>query len=193
MLGSVRTVPKSWDCTVLLPKSLFPPRPLIADRPKYLERCTIGLYAWQRENRTGDTFTLHDGPPYANGPLHVGHALNKILKDISNRVRLLQGYKINYVPGWDCHGLPIELKAIEQNESLVLSINSHRTSKAIHVRSLARKLATVAVEEQKTSFQQWGIMADWDHAWKTMDKDFEMRQLKVFRNLVKKGYIYRGF
>lgn len=193
MLGSVRTVPKSWDRTVLLPKSLFPPRPLIADRPKYLERCTVGLYAWQRKNRTGDTFTLHDGPPYANGPLHVGHALNKILKDISCRVKLLQGYRINYVPGWDCHGLPIELKAIEQNESLVLSIDSHRTSKAIHVRSSARKLASDAVEEQKKSFQQWGIMADWDYAWKSMDKDFELRQLKVFRDLVKKEYIYRRF
>ena len=193
MLGSVRTVPKSWVCTVLLPKSLFPPRPKIADRPKYLERCTSVLYAWQRKNRTGDTFTLQDGPPYANGPLHVGHALNKILKDISCRVRLLQGYKIKYVPGWDCHGLPIELKAIEQNESLALSINSHRTSKAIQVRSSARKLASDAVEEQKKSFQQWGIMADWDHAWKTMDKDFELRQLQVFRDLVKKGYVYRRF
>lgn len=192
MLGSARNVPKSWSSTLLLPRSAFPPRALAADRAKYLKRCTEDLYAWQREKRTGDTFTLHDGPPYANGSLHVGHALNKILKDILCRFKLSQGYKVNYVPGWDCHGLPIELKAIEQHASLALE-DSNKSAKAVLVREAARKLAGNAVEEQKRSFQQWGIMADWDHAWKTMDKTFELKQLSVFKDLVRKGLIYRRF
>ncbi|KAL8794339.1 MAG: hypothetical protein Q9195_003036 [Heterodermia aff. obscurata] len=190
MLGPARVAPKSWSSTLSLPRSAFPPRAIPADRPKYLKRCTDELYARQR-GLTGDTFTLHDGPPYANGSLHIGHALNKILKDILCRFKLSQGYRIDYVPGWDCHGLPIELKAIEQHESLGQDSNS--ASKAVDVRSAARRLAEEAVEKQKRSFQQWVIMADWDHAWKTMDKGFEIRQLAVFKELVKKGLIYRRF
>ena len=190
MLGTARIAPKSWSSTLSLPRSAFPPRAILADRPKYLERCTDELYARQR-GLTGDTFTLHDGPPYANGSLHIGHALNKILKDILCRFKLSQGYRIDYVPGWDCHGLPIELKAIEQHESL--GQDSNNASKSVDVRSAARRLAEEAVEKQKRSFQQWAIMADWDHAWKTMDKGYEIKQLAVFRELVKKGLVYRRF
>ena len=192
MLGSSRLVPKSWSSTLLLPKSPFPPRAIVADRPKYLKRCTEDLYASQHENRTGETFTLHDGPPYANGSLHIGHALNKILKDIICRYKLGQGYKVNYVPGWDCHGLPIELKAIEQHASLEAG-DARNATKAVNVREAARKLAADAVEEQKKAFRQWGIMADWQNAWKTMDKGYEIAQLKIFKDLVKKGIIHRRF
>lgn len=191
MLGPARVAPKSWSSTLSLPKSAFPPRSVLADRPKYLKRCTDELYARQRAKLTGDTFTLHDGPPYANGSLHVGHALNKILKDILCRYKLSQGHRVDFVPGWDCHGLPIELKAIEQHASL--GQDSNGASKAVNVRSAARRLAEEAVEKQKRSFQQWAIMADWDHAWRTMDKGFEIKQLAVFRDLVKKGLIYRRF
>ena len=191
MLGSARVAPKSWSSTLSLPRSAFPPRAILADRPKYLKRCTDELYARQRGKLTEDIFTLHDGPPYANGSLHVGHALNKILKDILCRFKLSQGYRVDYVPGWDCHGLPIELKAIEQHASLGQDCNS--ASKAVNVRSAARRLAEEAVEKQRRSFQQWAIMADWDHAWKTMDKGFEIKQLAVFRELVKKGLVYRRF
>ena len=192
MLGSARNVPKSWSSTLLLPKSPFPPRAIVEDRPKYLRRCTDDLYRRQREKLTGGTFTLHDGPPYANGSLHVGHALNKILKDILCRFKINQGYRVDYVPGWDCHGLPIELKAIEQHASLKSQDGTY-TSRAAKVRAAARRLALDAVDEQKRSFRQWGIMADWDRAWKTMDKEFEIKQLAVFRGLVKKGIIYRRF
>ena len=191
MLGSARVAPKSWSSTLSLPRSAFPPRAILADRPKYLKRCTDELYARQRGKLTGDTFTLHDGPPYANGSLHVGHALNKILKDILCRFKLSQGYRVEFVPGWDCHGLPIELKAIEQHASLGQDSNS--ASRAVDVRSAARRLAEEAVEKQKRSFQRWAIMADWDHAWTTMDKGFEIKQLAVFSDLVKKGLIYRRF
>ena len=192
MLGSARIIPKSWSSTLLLPKSPFPPRAILEDRPKYLKRCTDDLYRRQRERLTGGTFTLHDGPPYANGSLHVGHALNKVLKDIICRSKISQGYRVDYVPGWDCHGLPIELKAIEQHASLK-SQDGTDTSRAAKIRAAARRLALDAVDEQKRSFRQWGIMADWDHAWKTMDKEFEIKQLEVFRGLVKKGIIYRRF
>lgn len=192
MLGSARTVPKSWSSTLLLPKSSFPPRATLADRPKYLKRCTDDLYTWQHEKLTGDTFTLHDGPPYANGSLHVGHALNKILKDILCRFKLSRGFRVDYVPGWDCHGLPIELKAIEQHASLG-SRDIDSATKAVNTRAAARKLAEDTVEEQKRSFQRWGVMADWEHAWKTMDKEFGMKQLTVFKDLVKKEIIHRRF
>lgn len=192
MLKSARTAPKSWSNTLLLPKSSFPPRALLADRAKYLKRCTDDLYAWQREQRTGPTFTLHDGPPYANGSLHVGHALNKILKDILCRYKLSQGYRVDYVPGWDCHGLPTELKAIERQQGFK-SDASRQDLDAVSIRQAARNLATNAVEEQKKAFRGWGIMADWDNAWKTMDKGFELKQLNVFKGLVKKGLIYRRF
>ena len=192
MPGSARIIPKSWSSTLLLPNSAFPPRALPADRPKYLQRCTDDLYAWQRKQRTGPTFTLHDGPPYANGSLHVGHALNKILKDVLCRYKLSQGYKIDYVPGWDCHGLPIEQKAIEQYAEH-RSESESRKLDAVSIRNAARALASTTVEEQKRAFREWGIMADWDNAWKTMDRGFELKQLGVFKALVKKGLIYRRF
>ncbi|KAL8823159.1 MAG: hypothetical protein Q9191_006123 [Dirinaria sp. TL-2023a] len=192
MPGSARIIPKSWSSTLLLPNSPFPPRALPADRPKYLQKCTDDLYAWQRKRRTGPTFTLHDGPPYANGNLHVGHALNKILKDVLCRYKLSQGYKIDYVPGWDCHGLPIEQKAIEQYAEQRPG-SERRKLDAVSIRNAARALASTAVEEQKRAFRGWGIMADWGNAWKTMDRGFELKQLGVFKVLVKKGLIYRRF
>ena len=192
MLGPARLIPKNWSSTLSLPKSAFPPRAILSDRFKYLKRCTDDLYAWQRVQHTRPNFILHDGPPYANGSLHVGHALNKILKDIICRYKLSQGYRVDFVPGWDCHGLPIEIKAIEQHGTLELGVEEQRPD-AIAVRQAARKLATGAVEEQKSAFREWGIMADWDKAWKTMDKNYEIEQLHVFKVLVKKGLIYRRF
>ena len=175
----------SWKKTLHLPKSSFPARPNIKDRPKYLRRSTDDIYAWQSKRKLQTTFTLHDGPPYANGQLHIGHALNKILKDIICRSKL-PDHRVDWRPGWDCHGLPIELKALQQQ--------GHRASSdAVSVRAAARKLATATVEVQKQSFRKWGIMADWDHAWTTMDRNFEIEQLDVFKQLVKRGLIYRRF
>ncbi|KAL8752062.1 MAG: hypothetical protein Q9199_005994 [Rusavskia elegans] len=136
-------------------------------------------------------FVLHDGPPFANGPLHIGHALNKILKDITCRFQLALGKRIKFVPGWDCHGLPIELKAVEQAQERTTS--RHVSADPIQIREAAESLATGAIAEQKASFRQWGIMADWGNPWKTMDADFEIRQLEVFSTMVKKGLINRRF
>ncbi|EHL01885.1 putative Isoleucyl-tRNA synthetase, mitochondrial [Glarea lozoyensis 74030] len=172
---------------ILIPllKRDFRPRPLIPDQPKYLQRCTDDLYDWQSGERSAQKpFVLHDGPPYANGSLHIGHALNKILKDIICRVKVQDGQRIVYVPGWDCHGLPIEIKALERQRT---KNGEDVNLDAVKVRSVARELAANAVEEQKKGFRQWGIMADWDRAWKTMDKSFEIKQLRIFQEMAKKG------
>lgn len=181
---------RTWSSTLKLPRSTFPARVSPSDQTKYLRRCTDELYAWQSRARpVNQTFVLHDGPPYANGELHVGHALNKILKDIINRTQLARGKKVHYVPGWDCHGLPIELKALQaQTEEEA----STRPS-AVRIRTAARDLALRTVREQMAGFRRWAVMADWESHWKTLDKAFEMRQLGVFREMVERGLIYRRF
>lgn len=128
---------------------------------------------------------LHDGPPYANGSLHIGHAMNKVLKDIICRFQITQGKRVHYVPGWDCHGLPIEVKALQALQK------HHDDMGPVAVRQAARDLAERTVQEQKKGFRNWAIMGDWDHAYKTMDKDFEMRQLGIFKEMVDRGLIYR--
>jgi isoleucyl-tRNA synthetase len=185
----------TWSNTLRLPKSAFPARAIVADRAKYLKRCSDDLYEWQRNARGSkprQTFTLHDGPPYANGSLHVGHALNKILKDISNRYQLFQGKHVHYVPGWDCHGLPIELKALQRLKEQENGTDEKQLGLA-DIRKLARSLASETVEEQKAGFREWAIMGDWDNAWTTMDKDFEIRQLQVFQRMQEQGLIYRKY
>jgi len=178
----------SWSSTLRLPKSTFPPRAASADQAKYLQRCTDDLYTWQTRHRSvqNNSFVLHDGPPYANGGLHVGHALNKILKDIICRTQLARGKRVQYVPGWDCHGLPIEIKALEHH-----GWKERQASNALAVRAAARAFAQGAVEEQMKSFKSWAVMGDWDGHWKTMDKSFELRQLGVFKEMADKGLIYR--
>ncbi|MCJ1482970.1 isoleucine-tRNA ligase [Schaereria dolodes] len=185
----------SWSSTLKLPKSSFPARAVLGDQPRYLQQCTDDLYAWQDQNlnvSNGVTFILSDGPPYANGGLHVGHALNKILKDITCRFQLSQGKRIKFTPGWDCHGLPIELKALQQ-QRVSGDAGEIRQLDAVAIRKSARQLATSTLAEQKKQFRSWGIMADWQNAWKTMDKQFELRQLEVFRGMVARGLIYRRF
>lgn len=187
MTTSAKQAAKSWSSTLRLPKSTFPARPAAADTAKYLRRCSDDLYQWQREERPAtDTFTLHDGPPYANGQLHVGHALNKILKDIVCRTQLAKGRRVNYVPGWDCHGLPIELKALAQH-----GWRKGGDEDAVTVRKAARRFAEVAIGEQMHGFRSWGVMGDWAGRWTTMDKEFELRQLTVFKELAREGLIYR--
>lgn len=190
-MTQARTISRSWTSTLKLPKSTFPPRVSPADQTKYLKRCTDELYAWQARERPAEKpFVLHDGPPYANGELHIGHALNKILKDIINRVQLGRGNRVRYVPGWDCHGLPIELKALQGLREMGAMDGS--VSAAV-IRKSARQLARQTVKEQMKGFKGFGVMADWENHWKTMDKGFEMRQLGVFREMVDHGLIYRKF
>lgn len=213
MLAPTRILRASWSSTLRLPKSSFPARPSPTTKAEYLRRCTDDLYKWQRsedrfngwlkkiranpypyaittaEDLKGPppptTFTLHDGPPYANGPLHIGHALNKITKDMICRFEVGQGKKVSYIPGWDCHGLPIEIKALQAQKQDAAQSNP------VSIRKAARKLATRTVEEQMRGFNEWAVMGDWDNAYKTMERGFELRQLDVFKTMFEKGLIYR--
>ncbi|MGA0989388.1 MAG: class I tRNA ligase family protein, partial [Vulcanococcus sp.] len=145
------------------------------------------LYERLSEENTGPCFTLHDGPPYANGALHVGHALNKILKDIINKTALLQGKRARFVPGWDCHGLPIELKVLQGLKS-----SERAELTPVSLRKKAHAYALEQVEGQKAGFRRWGIWADWDQPYLTLQKDYEAAQIGVFGAMVLAGHIYRG-
>ncbi len=138
-------------------------------------------------NNSGETFTLHDGPPYANGKLHMGHALNKVLKDIINKFQTMQGKKVCYVPGWDCHGLPIELKVLQ-----ALDKSQRAELTPIKLRKKAAVYAKKQVSNQMDGFKRWGIWGDWNNPYLTLDKQFEASQVKLFGEMFFKGYIYRG-
>ncbi|WP_413404030.1 MULTISPECIES: isoleucine--tRNA ligase [unclassified Synechococcus] len=138
-------------------------------------------------NNPGPVFTLHDGPPYANGPLHMGHALNKVLKDVINKYQILRGRKVRYIPGWDCHGLPIELKVLQSMDQ-----EQRQSLTPIKLRKKAAAYARKQVDSQMKGFQRWGIWADWQEPYLTLQKDYEAAQIRVFGDMVLKGHIYRG-
>tara|TARA_Y100001968_G_scaffold243720_1_gene227612 strand:+ start:1231 stop:4137 length:2907 start_codon:yes stop_codon:yes gene_type:complete len=135
----------------------------------------------------GPVFTLHDGPPYANGALHMGHALNKVLKDIINKFNIMRGRQVRFVPGWDCHGLPIELKVLQK-----LDKKQRSDLTPIKLRKKAAAYARKQIDAQMQGFKRWGIWADWDQPYLTLDKNYEAAQIKLFGEMVLKGYIYRG-
>nr|WP_230966494.1 isoleucine--tRNA ligase [Nostoc commune] len=139
------------------------------------------------ENNPGELFILHDGPPYANGSLHIGHALNKILKDIINRYQMLQGRKVRYVPGWDCHGLPIELKVLQNMKSA-----ERQNLTPLQLRQKAEEFALTTVNDQRQNFQRYGIWGDWENPYLTLKPEYEAAQIGVFGQMFLKGYIYRG-
>ena len=140
------------------------------------------VFKKRSESNTGSTFTLHDGPPYANGSSHVGHALNKLLKDVVNKYKLMSGHKVKYVPGWDCHGLPTELK-VQQDFGKGLPQHELREHCTDH--------ANKYVNLQKDFFKRLGLMGEWDKPYLTMSKEFETNQLKAFSELYFKGLVYR--
>jgi isoleucyl-tRNA synthetase len=188
-VGEVSSPPVSYKDTVNLPKTSFDMRANAIKREPELQKFWADNQIYDRlsQNNPGELFVLHDGPPYANGSLHIGHALNKILKDIINRFQLLQARKVRYVPGWDCHGLPIELKVIQGMKQ------SERSSLTpLELRHKARDFALKAVEEQRQSFKRYGVWGDWEHPYLTMKPEYEAAQIGVFGQMVLKGYIYRG-
>ncbi|XP_063039866.1 isoleucine--tRNA ligase, mitochondrial isoform X2 [Engraulis encrasicolus] len=183
--------PGQYRDTVLLPRSDFPMKltgQKILDRELQIQQdCGFAqLYTWQRERKAKKEFCLHDGPPYANGDPHVGHALNKILKDIRNRFEVMRGRQVHYMPGWDCHGLPIELKALGELGTSGLS--------PVQIRKKAREFAEGAISRQRAAFQRWGVMADWDSScYYTFDGQYEAAQLRVFQEMHTKGLIYQDY
>jgi len=128
-------------------------------------------------------FVLHDGPPYANGDIHIGHAVNKILKDVIVKSRQLAGFDAHYVPGWDCHGMPIEVQ-IEKTHGKNIPVEQ--------TQKLARAYATEQVERQKKDFERLGVLGEWDRPYLTMDYGNEADEIRVLGRLLEKGYVYRG-
>lgn len=180
---------KSYKETVLLPQTDFSMRANAVKREPELQKYwnEKAIYQNQAQNNPGEPFTLHDGPPYANGDLHMGHALNKILKDIINKYQILQGRKVRYVPGWDCHGLPIELKVLQKMKS-----SERRELTPLKLRQRAKGFALETVQKQSEGFQRYGVWGDWEDPYLTLTPEYEAAQLGVFSKMVENGHIYRG-
>ena len=175
-----------YKSTLNLPDTPFPMRGDLARRePQWVRR-------WQDEkvyekiraaSKGRPKFILHDGPPYANGDIHLGHAINKILKDIIVKSRNLAGFDAVYVPGWDCHGMPIE-REIEKHHGKHLAVEK--------TQSLCRAYAAEQIERQKQDFRRLGVIGDWDHPYQTMAYRIEADEIRTLGKILEKGYVYRG-
>jgi isoleucyl-tRNA synthetase len=188
---------KDYSKTLFLPQTEFPMRAGLPQRePEILKRWNeIGLYGKLREKARGRTkFVLHDGPPYANGNIHIGHALNKILKDVVTKSQQMLGFDSNYVPGWDCHGLPIEWKIEEENyRSKGKQKPDFRDSVAmVAFRRECRAYATHWLNVQREEFKRLGIIGDWDHPYATMDYFAEAQIARELMKFAANGTLYRG-
>jgi isoleucyl-tRNA synthetase len=183
------TEPGSYKDTVNLPKTNFDMRANAVKREPELQAFWDEQQLYQRlsQENPGELFVLHDGPPYANGSLHMGHALNKVLKDVINKYQLLRGRKVRYVPGWDCHGLPIELKVLQ-----TLKSDERKALTPLKLRQKAKEFALKTVDQQRQSFKSYGVWGDWEHPYLTLKPEYEAAQIGVFGQMVLKGYIYRG-
>ncbi len=175
-----------WKDTLNLPRTDFPMKAnLQAAEPHALARWKeMGLYAQIRHARAGrPKFVLHDGPPYANGQIHMGHAVNKILKDMIVKSRTLAGFDAPYIPGWDCHGMPIEVQ-IEKKHG--------KNIPPAETQALARAYATEQIARQKKYFQRLGVLGDWDHPYLTMAYGNEADEIRTLGKILARGYVYRG-
>jgi isoleucyl-tRNA synthetase len=175
--------------TLNLPQTGFPMRANLAQRePEILARWeATGLYRAMADRRRGNgKFVLHDGPPYANGHIHIGHALNKILKDIIVKHRSMSGFRAEYVPGWDCHGLPIEHQV---DKSLGAKKEAIPTGEK---RKLCREYAAKFIDIQRKEFKRLGILGDWENPYRTMSFDYEAGILREFGRFVESGAVYKG-
>jgi isoleucyl-tRNA synthetase len=186
---AIVTEPGSYKDTVNLPKTQFDMRANAVKREPELQKFWADHQIYEKLSQTnpGEPFILHDGPPYANGALHIGHAMNKTLKDIINKFQLLKGRKVRYVPGWDCHGLPIELKVLQ-----AMKPEERQNLTPIELRHRAKEWALGQQRQQCESFMRYGVWGDWDHPYLTMTPEYEAAQIGVFGQMVLKGYVYRG-
>ena len=180
---------KDYTSTLNLPQTSFAMRANLPQREpdmlKYWQE--KDLYNRLLENAEGKPqFALHDGPPFSNGNIHMGHALNKILKDIINKSKIMEGYRVPFVPGWDNHGMPIESAIIKKNKL------DRKKMSISEFRSACHKFAQDFVDKQSEQFQRLGVVADWEHPYITMAPEFEAREVRVFGEMFKRGYIYKG-
>ena len=179
-----------YNKTLNLPKTDFPMRASLPQRePEFLKKWNENdQYKKLMDYNEGKPlFVLHDGPPYANGDIHIGHALNKTLKDFIVRYKNMTGFKSPFVPGWDTHGLPTELAARKK-----AGITAESNISDLELRKICRDTALGYVNLQRESFKRMGIIAEWDNPYITLKKEFEQEQIKVFANMASKGYIYKG-
>src|SRR5215469_4470545 len=175
--------------TVNLPRTSFPMKANLAQmEPKMLARWTEEkLYEKIRDSRAGrPMYVLHDGPPYANGDIHLGHAFNKILKDFIVKLRTMEGYDSPYLPGWDCHGLPIEIKV----DSQLGPKKAHMST--VEIRAACRKYAEKYVELQKRDFIRLGVLGRWEDPYLTMSAAYEAVIAQAFVDFLDRGYVYKG-
>ncbi|MDJ0772512.1 MAG: isoleucine--tRNA ligase [Mastigocoleus sp. MO_167.B18] len=179
----------SYKDTVNLPSTKFDMRANAVKREPEIQKFWQENQIYERlsQENPGELFILHDGPPYANGSLHIGHALNKILKDIINRYQLLKGRKVCYIPGWDCHGLPTELKVLQNMKSA-----ERQKLTPLQLRKKAKEFAIATVDHQRESFKRYGVWGNWDEPYLTLNPEYEAAQIAVFGEMMLKGYIYRG-
>jgi isoleucyl-tRNA synthetase len=180
------TTTPDYRATLNLPDTPFPMRGDLPKRePGWIAQWNEqGIYKKLRDARHGaPLFVLHDGPPYANGVLHIGHAVNKILKDMVVKSKQLAGFDARYVPGWDCHGLPIE-NAIEKTFGRKLSRDE--------MQARSRVYASEQIVQQKADFQRLGVLGDWEHPYRTMDFANEAGELRALKRVIERGFVYRG-
>ncbi|MCL2336313.1 MAG: isoleucine--tRNA ligase, partial [Firmicutes bacterium] len=175
--------------TLNLPQTEFPMRGNLPQRePEILQTWeAMDIYKLVQQKNSGrPKFILHDGPPYANGCIHLGHTLNKVLKDIVVKYHSMAGFDAPYVPGWDTHGLPIEQQAIKN-----LGLNRHKID-TVEFRNKCKEYALKYVDIQREEFKRLGVRGDWEHPYLTLMPHFEARQIGVFGEMAKAGYIYKG-
>jgi isoleucyl-tRNA synthetase len=185
--------------TLNLPDTPFPMRGDLAKRePGWVKEWEDkGIYKILRDSRLGKPkFILHDGPPYANGQIHIGHAVNKILKDMIVKARQLEGFDAQYIPGWDCHGLPIE-NAIEKLHGKKLTLaSSNGDASALNSRAAVqaecRAFATEQIAGQMADFKRLGVLGEWDRPYRTMDFKTEANEIRAFKRVMERGFVYRG-
>ena len=174
--------------TLCMPKTDFPMRGNLGVREVEFQKAWEDMKLYQKvleKNKNNEPFILHDGPPYANGDIHIGHALNKVLKDFVLRFQTMKGKYVPYIPGWDTHGLPIETAVTKKG------VNRKEMS-LVDYRKVCYQYALEQVDRQKEQFKRLGILGDWDNPYITLTKDFEGRQVEVFAKMVEKGLIYKG-
>ncbi|HXP61232.1 MAG TPA: isoleucine--tRNA ligase [Dongiaceae bacterium] len=176
--------------TLNLPQTDFPMKAdLVRREPERLKKWTAaGLYEAIQAQRAGAAkFVLHDGPPFANGDVHIGHVLNKVLKDIIVKYKTLRGFHAPYVPGWDCHGLPIEFKVVQDMRKA-----GDTALDPAAIRTACQAYARKYIDIQRTQFKRLGVLGDWDHPYLTLDKEYEAEELRLLADLVEQGFVYRG-
>ncbi|MCK5656054.1 MAG: class I tRNA ligase family protein, partial [Candidatus Aureabacteria bacterium] len=178
-----------YKSTINLPRTDFPMKAGLSQREPDIFRKweDMGIYKKIRSNSgTKPKYILHDGPPYANGDIHLGHALNKILKDIIVKYKNMRGFDAPYVPGWDCHGLPVEHQLFKD-----LGVSKRDISQG-EFRPKAHDYAMKFAKIQSGQFQRLGIFGDWENPYYTLDPEYETGVLESFGELVGRGYVYKG-